>query len=211
MKKQYIRSVFLLISCYLVGTMWAMNNGVSRKEAFNAAKKEAFNAAKKDDITTVNNFLNAHPDNIKIKYRCQHGLLSIAAAHGSVVVCELLVGKGADINEENMLGYTPLHYWVQQQGNRLAAYWLLDWKKADINKQSEFDKSSPLHLAVECGNTVAVKALLDRDANPNLKDWRKQTPLQRAQEMHNRAKREREAYEARKYTEIIELLSPENQ
>ncbi|KAL4490786.1 hypothetical protein ABPG72_021840 [Tetrahymena utriculariae] len=74
----------------------------------------------------------------------------------------------------------PLH-WACFLGNENAINYLTSYSEIDIN-QLDSQGLSPLHLAVISGNTKAVKRLLLKGANRNLKDKKDKTPGQLAQQ-----------------------------
>jgi glutaminase len=70
-----------------------------------------------------------------------------------------------------------------QMGDLLALKQLLEQDQADINA-GDYDKRTPLHIAAAEGQLEAVKFLLEHNANPNVQDRWKQTPLDDARLHH---------------------------
>ncbi|QQR49182.1 ankyrin repeat domain-containing protein [bacterium] len=86
----------------------------------------------------------------------------------------LLVINGADINERNSAGETPLHV-AAMFGNLHCLARILDFK-ADINAQDNIGKT-PLHHAVSWKHKECISTLLARGACVNIQDRRGFTPL----------------------------------
>ncbi len=84
-------------------------------------------------------------------------------------IIELLLEHGADINIEDSVGKTPLHYAASTNMDRFAPFvqFLLD-NGADIDAQ-DIGLNTPLHEAVD-GSTAVVELLLSSGANPNIKN-----------------------------------------
>mmetsp|Transcript_64937 Transcript_64937/g.205142 ORF Transcript_64937/g.205142 Transcript_64937/m.205142 type:complete len:290 (+) Transcript_64937:943-1812(+) len=96
--------------------------------------------------------------------------LIAASWNNKLQVAQLLIEKGADINAANTDGRTPL----------LAAAWkgypdiieLLVGKGAEIDKV-DLDGRSPLWAAARAGDPYTIEMLCDKNANPALKDKRR--------------------------------------
>ena len=84
-------------------------------------------------------------------------------------IIELLLEHGADINIEDSVGKTPLHYAASTNMDRLAPFvqFILD-NGADIDAQ-DISLETPLHEAVN-GSTAIIELLLSSGANPNIKN-----------------------------------------
>src|SRR5580704_10441457 len=64
-----------------------------------------------------------------------------------------------------------------KSGQRAAALDMIAKKSADVNA-AEADGSTPLMIVARTANVAAAKLLLDKGANPNVKEaQREQTPL----------------------------------
>jgi uncharacterized protein len=104
---------------------------------------------------------------------------------------EFLFGRGANPNNSNWLGVTPLHQFARS-GDVENATFFID-HGADLHARDEDICSTPLAWAAKFGKSEMVEFLLERGAKPNLPDdprWA--TPLAWARRRGHR--------------EIVELL-----
>lgn len=90
--------------------------------------------------------------------------LMLAALHGNLALCRLLISKGADVNKP---GWAPLHY-AATNGHVDVMRLLLD-ENAYIDAQSP-NGTTPLMMAAHYGSAAAVKLLLESGADPLLKN-----------------------------------------
>ena len=96
-----------------------------------------------------------------------------AAKSDRVEVMRLLVERGARVNADPYRG-TPL-IWAATKGRIAAAKWLIA-HGADVNQRATFGGPShgqgvtALHLAAQSGHVEMVKFLLERGADPTIKD-----------------------------------------
>ena len=81
---------------------------------------------------------------------------------------------GANPNEPDIFGFTPLHY-AAAKGDSMILDQLLG-RGAQVDAHSR-DGTTALHIAAKYGHLVAVKMLLDHKAQVNVKDSTKRTPL----------------------------------
>ena len=98
-----------------------------------------------------------------------------ASGMGNVEMIEYLVEQGADINEKNSEGTTPLMQCILRNQSKECVSVLLRLG-ADINVQDK-DGFSPLVLAVIEGQTETVRLFLDAGASPTLSTTGGATPL----------------------------------
>ncbi|MDR1236281.1 MAG: ankyrin repeat domain-containing protein [Holosporaceae bacterium] len=92
------------------------------------------------------------------------------------VVRSLLADRRINLNAEDNLKNTPLHY-AALYNNRLLTQLLLD-KGANPNAQNR-EGDTPLHCAVQAANNGAgevVQLLLNKKANPHIGNSKKETP-----------------------------------
>ena len=104
-------------------------------------------------------------------------LLHIAARAGHPVVLRMLLSKDCSlINLQDNFDATALHRscWIGHLTNVLT---LLDYENIDVNLQT-LSGRSPLHHAAMDGNVQIIQALLNKNADVNLKDSDGLTPVQ---------------------------------
>lgn len=113
--------------------------------------------------------------------------LSLAACSGRLLVCGLLIKKGADVNIEDNEGSTPLHNAseardrfvsdeVDDNGEFFKVVALLIQKGAKINSLNS-KGLTPLHQAAFTGDYKIIELLLTNGADPNIKNKNGETPL----------------------------------
>ncbi|MFB0553289.1 MAG: ankyrin repeat domain-containing protein [Phycisphaerae bacterium] len=88
-----------------------------------------------------------------------------AARDGDIDQVQLLLSKGADVNEKNRMGWTPLHTAIQNR--RQALIEPLIAKGADINATNNRGQT-PLMAAVYIGQKDAVELLIAKGADINV-------------------------------------------
>ena len=108
-----------------------------------------------------------------------------AVDNGTLRLVKFLVKRGANVNAENLQGWTPLHNAVAHKEvsvRRDDAYhltkYLLD-HGADI-KATILNQDNPLHLAAWFNDTRLVRLLIDRGADVCEDTGEHGTPLQTA-------------------------------
>jgi hypothetical protein len=89
-----------------------------------------------------------------------------------------MIANGANVNEKNSLGWTPLHAAVNFAKIDIVRS-LLD-KQADVNAQDNAGKT-PLYMAVESGQMEMVKLLINAKANLDITANNGQNALSLAQ------------------------------
>ncbi|KAL4461578.1 hypothetical protein ABPG74_016202 [Tetrahymena malaccensis] len=136
-------------------------------------------ASYRGDLKIINFLINNGAD---IHAKNSKGLNSIhIAAQGDQPISIRYFSKlGLNPLDLDYKQGNPLH-WACFLGNENAINYLTSYSEIDIN-QLDSQGLSPLHLAVISGNAKAVKRLLLKGANRNLKDKKDQTPGQLAQQ-----------------------------
>ena len=95
-------------------------------------------------------------------------LLMYAAFNGHTNVIQLLINKGADVNATDLSGSTPLMF--AASGKNLPAVKLLVKYKAKVNAIDSNEHWTPLMWAAAEGQIEVVHYLLEKGADPLLKD-----------------------------------------
>lgn len=120
-----------------------------------------------------------------INARCKRGNTALHVAvmmetideERRTMIVKMLLGFGADVNQEGEYKMTPLH-WAAQLGRRVLTN-LLEAAEVDIDK-IDGNRATALHLAARHYVTENVVLLLEYDANICAKDGRGRTPLHEA-------------------------------
>lgn len=94
------------------------------------------------------------------------------ANHSSVI--QYLISKGAPANWVDIVGFTPLHYAVQNVGSIPEVRALL-YGGADARFQNRYGET-PLHFACDAKNYEAIWLMLDSPFDLSIVDWRGFTP-----------------------------------
>ncbi|XP_020184311.1 uncharacterized protein [Aegilops tauschii subsp. strangulata] len=79
------------------------------------------------------------------------------------VAVNYLLNKGTNPNNEDNIGFTPIHYAVKEENDGLVRLLLSKGASADISSR----EGTPLHMAVSLGNLDILKTLLQHNADPN--------------------------------------------
>ena len=99
---------------------------------------------------------------------------------GDREIVELLLENGANPNQQDRHGSTPLHFAAASNQETLAR--LLIAKRADPDAKDE-QGATPLHVCVQYGHDLSLcRLLLDAGADVNARDQWKDTPLHLAAE-----------------------------
>ncbi|OII73367.1 ankyrin-repeat protein [Cryptosporidium ubiquitum] len=110
---------------------------------------------------------------------CRGGPISSKAIHfaairGNRMITETLIKYGADINDKDEDGKTPLHY-ASFRPNSDYIKWLIE-KGADVNGKDKYGRT-PLHVASLSGNLEITKILVDNGSQIQLRDIWDMSPL----------------------------------
>lgn len=124
-------------------------------------------AAEKDDIATVAQYVkNGIPINAEGSYG--ETALAWAAKNGSREMVLFLTEHGADKDQEDNLGLTPLMLALKRNHTRILQFLLGDVNHRDLQGRT------PLHIAQ---SYEAVRFLVDNGADVNARDEEGRTPL----------------------------------
>jgi ankyrin repeat protein len=111
-------------------------------------------------------------------------LLYLASEGGHEEVVNLLITNGADINAQDVLGYTPLHRATLRHHVNVVEILLAN--SANVNVVSSSGYGTPLHIASYIGNRKLVELLLLNGADVNQKARLGGTSLHEATRNGNR-------------------------
>lgn len=104
-------------------------------------------------------------------------ILHIASYHSSLKCIPLIFGKGASVNKQGQLGYTPLHISVVTENIKLIQMLI-----SEYNANTEIcdcNGETPLHKAVRMNNPIIVDYLVENGANmKHVSEKFGQAPLQ---------------------------------
>ncbi len=100
--------------------------------------------------------------------------LHLASAHGNLIVAELLIEYGADVNTQTQNQVTPLE--LASAHGELEIVHLLLTSGASANSQ-DAEEFTPLHRAAQGGYLDIVTLLLKSGADVNIQNSNNKTPL----------------------------------
>lgn len=103
-------------------------------------------------------------------------LHTAAKAGNAAIAAELVSNQNMDVNIKNNSGYTPLH--LACMAGKVEAVEQLIRLKADKNVPGGVWDSTPLHWACITGNEAVIRLLLEKGANPEIKDETGKVPFQ---------------------------------
>jgi len=134
------------------------------------------------DTVGVSRFILSYPKlvNASVDSKTRLKPLDLAASLGQVSICSNLIAAGANVNAQDIAGETPLYFAFGGTQN-LDVLEILLQHGADVTL-TNINGDEPLYWAVISGNTNAVVMLLQRGANPTLKDRFGKTPIDHAKE-----------------------------
>lgn len=100
-----------------------------------------------------------------------------AIQEGDLETVKKIVQSGVNVNEEVILGFTPLNY-ATTCGDKVIAEYLIS-KGADVHGQDK-EGDTPLHIAAFWGAKDIAEILLQKGADVNALNKSKTTPLHAA-------------------------------
>lgn len=141
--------------------------------------KDIFDYIKENDIDGVKGELRKDKNNLHRQNSDGDSPLHYACSEGNDKIVELLINKGADVNNDRgmMRGLTPLHYTIVLGTPEIARMLIIGG--VDVNRRDNFG-STPLHKAVDIGETEMVRVLVGGGADVNSRNNYGDTPLLRA-------------------------------
>lgn len=155
-----------------------LDSGASANAYSPGGDRAIFHAVKSGsrDITSL---LLEHGADPNVSFEDATGSpLDFAAAGGDPEMVRLLIKNRADVNYKMRGGHTALHTACMQKESEQAraVITLLLQSGAEVNAVTHFGVT-PLMNAVEADNTAAVKILLQRGADPHIRNIKGKTAL----------------------------------
>lgn len=129
--------------------------------------QEIITAATNGNLEKVKNILENDVEQINIKDQVGNTPLHHAGLTGSIVIAELLLSKGADINAVNAQLNTPLHETIINGMDDMSKY--LIEKGSALNKKNIMLKT-PLHLAAMFNRLTIAEILIAKGVEIELRD-----------------------------------------
>jgi uncharacterized protein len=148
---------------------------------FSAYQKNIPRAAQANDVAQIRSLLM---DGISPNQTEEIGGttgMHVAASSGNLQIMAILYKAGADINQRDKLGNTPLLD-AADHGHAEAVKLLLDLK-ANVDAENK-NGMTALMFAAKAGDVESVRALLAHGANPNKVDYTGRDAVGWAQESH---------------------------
>jgi hypothetical protein len=141
---------------------------------------QAFNLVNSNDVQGLVEHIKRNDNNPNIiNYQSRRSLLTWAVRLQRTEIVESLIKLGANLDLVDYPGCkTAFHYAIETKNK--AIFEMLLAAQSDVNVTSLHE--APLHIAVEIGSEEFVQMLLQRGANPNLKNYLGHTPLHLAVE-----------------------------
>jgi len=152
-----MKKYFLLAIITTLNLTSSYVNGQPDKDLVKAVSKCKFEAV----VKALNKGAN-----VEAKNDYGRTVLMMSAALGSINTVQLLIEKGANVNEQDN-GYTALHAAVANEHAEIVQ--LLIQKGADVMKIVKNDGKSALRYAIDDGNIAIIKMLLSEYIKLNQK------------------------------------------
>lgn len=102
-----------------------------------------------------------------------------AAKDGDAALITKLLAEGADVNEMNSFGATPLHV-ACNEGHEDVVRVLLKARAIDLDRREAMEDRTALHLAAKHGQLHCVELLLAAGARSELVDRDGESALMKA-------------------------------
>ncbi len=149
------------------------------------AQISLISAARRGDLVSIKKALSAGAL-VNGKNPAGETALTVAIREGHLMVVEELISSGADPNLPGPyigLGYSPLHLAAFkprrsfEYGTATEILITLLKNGADVTSDNGYKKQTPLHIAVEMNNEIAVKILIEAGSKILVRDDDDMTPL----------------------------------
>jgi ankyrin repeat protein len=135
------------------------------------------------DEDTAREILNDPRTNVNLTNNDGQSALGLAAENGSLPLVVLLIGRGANVDNVNKMGFTPVML-ASLGGHTIVVYYLAGLHQANIHVKNYRGMTS-LHFACRLNEKQLAEYLLSKKADPNSVDFSNLTPLTLA--CHNKA------------------------
>lgn len=133
---------------------------------------DIFNAFRYGNTERIKGMIEKNPEIVNARDdESEKTPLHFAAEYGMAEVAEVLIRNKADVNAEDLDGWTPLYYTT----NKEIAEMLIK-NRANVNTEGLW-KHTPLHEAAENGMTEVAEVLIRNRANVNARNINGKTPL----------------------------------
>ncbi len=149
------------------------------------AQISLISAARRGDLVSIKKALSAGAL-VNGKNPAGETALTVAIREGHLMVVEELISSGADPNIPGPyigLGYSPLHLAVFkprqsfEYGTAAEILRILLKNGADVFSDNGYKRQTPLHVAVEMDNEIAVRILIEAGSKILVRDDDGMTPL----------------------------------
>ena len=104
------------------------------------------------------------PSTAKDPYDASRTALLQAVMNGHIPIVQLLISYGADVNDHDEQGFTPLHECANNGDPEMTQFLLDNGARLDVRDDRGM---TPLQLAAANGNAKVVELLLERGADIN--------------------------------------------
>ncbi|AIM37629.1 hypothetical protein KO02_13790 [Sphingobacterium sp. ML3W] len=102
-------------------------------------------------------------------------LLLNASCYHNLELVKFAVENGANINHQDKLGFTALHFAVQEQHVESITYLLLH--KIEIDRQDKYGNSALWRAVMNDVSIEIIAILINNGANPNLQNNSEVSPI----------------------------------
>lgn len=133
----------------------------------------SFIAIEKQENETVKTLfkeIGIHAEN-----RDSRTLLLNAAIYNNIDLLQFALENGANINHQDKLGFTALHFAVQEQHVESITYLLLH--KIEIDTQDKYGNSALWRAVLNDVSIEIIAILINNGANPNLQNNSEVSPI----------------------------------
>ncbi len=159
----------MLSGIHLLSLLLALSSCAKRRNSDNVAD----NLPNEDQVPIESRLFEHQADN---QTKAMMSLVSIAVAKKNHETLSALLEKGADMTVVDSLEYNPIHL-AALMGDQRALHLLLEKNSAIINTTIKGTDYTALFLATKSGSKESVDELLSRNADSQITNHKRQTPL----------------------------------